>query len=233
MAGVLTSTDLSETCTKRNITMPANRVTSHSPWHVVLLIDDSGSMSGPPAGAVNDALKHLISEMEMASQGKKPYFKVSIIAFGSSPKVIAEAAPETQIDIDAIATFKGDLGGTDAAAAFSEASALLTRNGGTSSDFTPFVFFFSDGAPNSQADAKREAEALKKLDIPAGSPWVISVGFGDAVVESFMRDVASTTELYRHLRTPSDIISFLPAIGTVAQSSAGGAEGVAEGVMNF
>ncbi|SDZ73356.1 vWA domain-containing protein [Rubrimonas cliftonensis] len=213
--------------------MPASRVTSETPWHVVFVIDDSHSMSGPPADAVNESLKHLLAQLEMSSQGKKPYFKVSIIAFGSSVQPICEAAAETDVDADAIATFGGNLGGTDAAAAFDETAALLRRHPGKASDFTPFVFFFSDGAPADDKLALAAAEKVKNLDIPAGKPWIVSIGLGDGVQEDFMKSAATTSELYKWLRTPADIVKFLPAIGTVAQTTAGGAEGVAAGVMQF
>ena len=40
--------------------MPASRVTSKSPWHIVLVLDDSASMEGSPSADVNEALRELI-----------------------------------------------------------------------------------------------------------------------------------------------------------------------------
>ena len=125
--------------------MPADRITSISPWHVVLIIDDSGSMSEPkggliPAAQVNDGLRSMIAEMEVIAKGTKPYFKISIIAFGSDAEIIAEAKNERDIDIDKIATFAGSRGTTRCSQAFRLAADVLKRNPGRSYRFYALYF---------------------------------------------------------------------------------------------
>jgi uncharacterized protein YegL len=213
--------------------MPSSRVRSESPWHVVFLIDDSGSMSGQPSQAVNQALKEMLAKFEMISQGKKPYFRISIVAFGTSINKLCEAVSEMNIDPARIATFDGDMGSTNAAAGFDAVCDLLVRNPGKSSDFIPFVFFFSDGAPDDEAAALAAAARVKSLDIAAGTPMVVSIGFGQSVAEDFMRSTASNPELFKWLKTPDEILRFLPEIGTSSQSATGGAQAVAQGIMNI
>src|ERR1700682_5058756 len=108
--------------------MPADRITSASPWHVGLVVDDSGSMSGAPASHVNDGLRAMVSEMEVIAKGTKPYFKISIVAFGSSADVVEQAKSERDIDINKIATFSGSRGGTRCSEGFRLAADVLKQN---------------------------------------------------------------------------------------------------------
>lgn len=207
--------------------MPANRVTSKSPWHVIFVIDDSGSMFDQPAKDVNLALKGYFAEMAAASGGVRPYFKVSIIAFGSSSSVLCEAKDENYVNnnISQFTCFQGERGGTNAASALDDAANLILRNGGCSSDFEPFVFFLSDGAPDSQTLALEAANKLKNVTVTAGRVHVWSIGIGSSVDDSFMKSVASTPERYIKLTTAKDLVKTLPDIGTVV-AVGGGAEGL-------
>src|SRR5947209_8035764 len=128
--------------------MPASRVTSTSPWHIVLVLDDSVSMEGNPAEEVNKAVAAMIDELKLMSMGMKPYFKLSVITFGSRPDVVCEAVSEQSVDMSKAASLKGDSGSTDAEAALEEAYRLLQKNPGVATDFTPYIFFLSDGAPD-------------------------------------------------------------------------------------
>jgi uncharacterized protein YegL len=203
--------------------MPANRVQSAHPWHVVLILDDSGSMSGAPADDLNKAIKAMIDEFQILSMGVKPYFKVSIISFGSDFKVLSEAQSEQQVDVTKVSNFNGESGSTNAAAALDEACNLLARNPGKDTDFTPFVFFMSDGNPDDESAAIAAGNKLKSLSIPAGTPRVVTIGLGSDVNDSFMQKLASNSELYKHVKDSKEIIKLFPAIGTIAGSATGAA----------
>ena len=211
--------------------MPANRITSESPWHVVLVLDDSGSMAGNPSALLCESLKSMHAEMEITAKGTKPYFRVSIIAFGSSAKVIAEAQSEKDIDIDSVATFSGSSGSTAAHTALSFAYDLLKQHPGKATDFRPFVFFLSDGQPDDAHAARMAADKVKTLDIPAGQPTIITVGFG-SVDKPFMEAIASAPELFVHLQSPAELTKFFPAIGTVAGSKTGEAA-IKQAIINI
>src|SRR5262249_18681033 len=90
--------------------MPAPRVTSNSPWHLVFVLDDSESMTGAAANTLNQALDEMLEEMKLLSQGTKPYFKISVIVFGSHVKVIAEAESEQTLDKAKVTSFSGTSG---------------------------------------------------------------------------------------------------------------------------
>lgn len=214
--------------------MTASRVTSATPWHIVLVLDDSGSMSGQPSQDVNEAIKELISELVTASMGKKPYFKVSVVSFGSSYHTIAEAVSETDLekDLDAVANFGGNSGSTNAAAALDEAARILTSHPGQETDFEPFVFFLSDGYPDDNSEALKAAKKIKNLSLPPGAPRIVTLGFG-SVDDSFMASIASNGELYKKLDSSEDIVKLLPAMGTIGSNATSGAEGVEEAIMKL
>ena len=211
--------------------MPANRVTGETPWHVVLVLDDSGSMGGKPASDLNDSLAAMLAEMEVIAKGTKPYFKVSIVSFGSSARTIAECKGERDVDTSAVAVFRGESGTTAADQGLREAANILKRNPGKPSDFRPYVFFFSDGQPDDAASALTAATELKSLIIAAGTPTVIAVGLG-SVNEQFMRSVASNQEFYIHFTDSSQLIKLFPLIGTVAGSKAGGEQAINNVIIN-
>ena len=214
--------------------MTASRVTSETPWHIVLVLDDSGSMSGQPSQDVNEAIKELISELVVASMGKKPYFKVSVVSFGSSYRTIAEAEPETYLDqhLDEVANFEGNSGSTNAAAALDEAKRILDRYPGQKTDFVPFVFFLSDGHPDDDSGALEAANKIKNLSLPSGKPRIVTLGFG-SVNDDFMGSIASNGELYKRMDSSKDIVKLLPAMGTIGTQVAGGAEGVEKAIMRL
>ena len=202
--------------------MPANRVTSKSPWHIILVLDDSGSMSGEPSKNVNNAILELFDVLVTTSMGMKPYFKVSVISFGSSFSTLAEAVTDTDIDDKAIAVFNGGSGSTNAAAALEEARRILTSNPGAPADFEPFVFFMSDGFPDNSQAALEEADRIKGLELESGRPRIVTLGFGEAD-DNFMQSVATNPELYKKMVDSKDIVKLLPAIGSVGTDGQGGA----------
>lgn len=211
--------------------MPASRVTSNSPWHIVLVLDDSGSMSGPPADEVNNSVTAMIEELKIMSMGMKPYFKLSVITFGSRPDVVCEAVSEQAVDMNKAAALKGDSGSTDAAAALEEVHTLLQKNPGAATDFTPYIFFLSDGAPDDVNSALAAGDKVKEMAIAAGTPKLVTIGFG-SVNDDFMGKLASNTEMYKKLQDYKQIVKIFPAIGTIAQTATG-TDGMDQAIMNL
>src|SRR4051812_50024640 len=102
--------------------VPAPRVTSNSPWHLIFVLDDSGSMSGTPANKLNEGLDVMIEEMKLMSQGTKPYFKLSVVVFGTHAQAISEAVSEQQVDKTKVTSFSGNSGGAKKGEAPAEAT---------------------------------------------------------------------------------------------------------------
>ncbi len=220
--------------------MPAERITSFSPWHAVLVLDDSGSMRGRKIEALNDAIRAMIDEMRLWSGGgRKPYFRVSVISFGSSATILSEAVGEGAVDIARVTALRADSGTTNAAEALTKAIEVLDRNPGETSHFEPFVFFFSDGRPDHRQTALDQGARLKALHLASGEPRLVTIGIGKAD-DGFMKELATSRHgeaRYRRLKDADDIKYFFPTIGTVAASMAAdrrsSAEQLEEAIMTI
>jgi uncharacterized protein YegL len=203
---------------------PTGRVESRHPWHVAFVIDDSASMAGNDgAKSVNEAMDILIEEMRSLSQGMRPYFKISVVSFGSAAQNLEVVKTEMEIDKDRLTRFDASSGSTNAAAALDHVYNILTANPGAPTDFEPFVFFLSDGAPDNEAMALTAGQRIKDLSLASGRPRIVTIGFGD-VNDAFMKQLASNPELYVRLPNAQAVTKVLPPIGTYKGSS--GAEGV-------
>jgi uncharacterized protein YegL len=212
--------------------MPAPRVTSNSPWHLVFVLDDSGSMAGSAANKLNEAMDAMIEEMKLISQGTKPYFKLSVIVFGSKPYVLAEYESEQTIDKNKVTAFAGDSGTTDMAGALAEAASLLRRRPGNTTDFDPYVFLLTDGDPDNEGQALSAAQVLKGMEVAAGKPRLIAIGLGDSVKMRFLQQVASNSELAKHVQKPDELTRLFPMIGTVV-ASAGGTQAIDQAIVDI
>lgn len=200
--------------------MPADRISSYSPWHLVLVLDDSGSMQGRKIEMLNEAMRRMVDEMQTLSQGLKPYFRISIICFGDEAEIVSEAESEMDIDVTRVSSMAGRSGTTNATAALDLAYQVLQRNPGESHHFDPFLFFFSDGNPDDRSSALLAGERLKSLSLPCGNLRLITIGIGSSNNE-FMRQLATQREgvaRYRRLESDRDVLDFFPDIGTVAVS---------------
>lgn len=213
--------------------MPADRVKSLSPWHIILVLDDSGSMSGEPADFLNRSLRAMVDEMKILSQGVKPYFKISVISFGSNATVLVEGATEQDIDLDQMCQFSGDSGGTNITDALRLAGDVLKRVPSKPTDFTPYVFVLTDGHDHNPSASQAMATQLKNSEVPAGQPRLVTIGIGDGTHDvEYLRNVATDPELYVAIKEPQQIIKMFPAIGTIAQTATG-ADAVDKAIANI
>lgn len=197
------------------------RITGKSPMHMVLIADDSGSMKGDPAAAATKAIHAWVNELYVATRGKKPYFRFSLISFGSTPTVVAEALDVRDIDVKPF-VLDGSSGRTNLVAALAAARQIVSRDGATAEHCPPVVFLFTDGKPTDENGhetplatnaALAEAQALKATPLVCGSPFIVALGFGEAS-DAFLSQVASTPGLYRRLKSAQELIALLPDIGT-------------------
>jgi uncharacterized protein YegL len=188
------------------------RIQSASPMHIVLVADDSGSMKGQPAADVTLGLQTWVLELQQATRGKKPYFRFSLIVFGSHAEIVAEAVSINDVDATSL-ELDGAGGTTDLAAALRLVDEVLLRDSAGEADCPPFVFLYTDGKPNDARAALEAAEQLKALRLPCGSPELIALGFGDAD-EALLRRMVSQPGFYKTCRDSAGLARLLPAVGT-------------------
>lgn len=205
------------------------RVQRKSPMHLMVLADDSGSMAGAASQAATKAIQTWLDELYAAVKAMPGYFKVSVVAYGTTATVVTEAQDVTEIDASGL-VLQGRSGMTNMAAALSLARQILERTPTKAEDCPPFVFLFSDGRPtNDRGDegaapqhaALHEAHRLKSLPLPCGNPFVVTLGFGEAI-DALMAQLATSTNgpngtvvpLYHRIHSAQQLIKLLPAIGT-------------------
>jgi hypothetical protein len=197
------------------------RITSRSPMHMVLVADDSGSMKGAPATSATQAIHAWVNELYMTTRGKKPYFRFSLVSYGSKPNIVAEALDVRDVDVKPF-VLDGSSGRTNLVAALAAVRELLARDGATAQHCPPSVFIFTDGKPTNEqgketdeaaAAALEEAMLLKGLPLACGSPFIVTLGFGDAS-DDFLHALASTPDHYHRLPNAQALVKLLPDIGT-------------------
>lgn len=213
--------------------MPADRVTSLSPWHVVLALDDSDTMRGTASAELNDIVREVIAEMDVASKGTKPYFRLSILVFGDDTIVLDEWKDARAIDIDRAASVTGAGGKANLEKALAATREILERNPGNPGDFRPYVFLFigDSGAGGDQATL-REAVALKRLSLAAGAPKVVVFALGAASAAA-LSGIATSPELARRPEDPQSLYRLFPPIGTIAGAVRNGEQRIDDIIMSL
>lgn len=132
--------------------------------NLVFVIDNSGSMEGEKIGAVNNAIRDVISIMpEIQEDTSDAEIKISAMTFSDDCKwVYSEPKTVEEFKWKDIRTD----GGTDYSKAYDELAKFLCKkeNGGKMPDIggvAPIIILMSDGMPTS-FDWKKHLEELKK-----------------------------------------------------------------------
>ena len=132
--------------------------------NLVFVIDNSGSMAGEKIGAVNNAIRDVVSIMpEIQEDTSDVDIKISAMTFSDSCKWVY-SEPQT-VDEFKWLDIRTE-GGTDYSKAYDELSKFLCKkeNGGKMPDIggvAPIIILMSDGLPTS-FDWERHLNELKK-----------------------------------------------------------------------
>lgn len=196
------------------------RIQGTSPMHIVLIADDSESMEGAPAASVTEAIQEWILQLQQATRGKQPYFRFSLITFGTSADVVVEARSINDIDGSQL-VIDGTSGSTNLTDALHQTRDILIRDQATSSHCPPFVFIYTDGHADDPREALQAAAQLKDAALPCGAPRVVTLGFG-SVNDTFLKQVATSPEFYKRVPSADSLVRLLPAIGTPTRRGGNG-----------
>lgn len=199
--------------------MPANRVTSASPWHIVLAVhvnrkDKTG------ASLVRTALDFLLEEMMLFSQGGRPLFRVSAIDGALAQPVVAAATNDVEAAalISAVAKTRRKLKADNTiSSTLDSARKVLLESPGRPSDYTPFVVLMTAG-PAWDKNSATAAENLKTCSLAAGCPQLVVFDFSPMPNDQ-LAAIASAPNLYRHLKQPADVAVILPTLAPIGGSA--------------
>ena len=198
--------------------MPAERVSSASPWHVVMVLHVDGETVA--AARARTALSVLVEEMTLLSGGVKPMFRVTFIDGTLNPQIALAA----RSDIEASDFAWPPRPGTPPAplaALLRSAEEVLTDNPGRIGDFIPYVVVLCGSTEVDEA-ALASAERLKALKISAGEPRLVVFDFTGAE-NTELRKIASRAELYVGLEHPEPVASIFPIVGSAVLAGPTGA----------
>ena len=185
------------------------------------------------------ALQAWVNELYVATRGTMPYFRFSLVCFGTEAKVIADNVSVLEVDVSDF-ILAGNSGSTNLAAALSSVRDILLRDGAAASHCPPFVFVFTDGRPTDNHGRPTEeamraaldaAAGLKVLPLACGSPFLIPLGYGE-VNDSFMSQLATKPTLYHRLPNMAALIKLLPSIGTPTVEGGGDVASFLEQISN-
>lgn len=208
------------------------QITGASPMHIVVVADDSGSMEtvGQDGKRAADhatmAIQDWVAELKLQTKGLKPWFKFTLMHFGSECGIDAEAAELNNIEVEEF-QLDGTSGSTRMDLALMTVIDLLRRTPCKGTDCPPFVFLFTDGVPDAgyeQATLDAAAQ-LKSLSLPSGSPRLVTIGFG-AMDAELLRQLATTPDFFKPIANSRDLVRMLPKMGTPTKRGGDGSGSV-------
>ena len=147
--------------------------------NIVFVIDSSGSMEGERIGAVNNAIRDIMSIMpEIQEDTSDALIKISALTFGDDAKWVYEE-PKT-IDEFKWKDIKVD-GMTNLSSAYDSLSSFFRKkmNGGQMPDIggvAPIVILMTDGMPTSYDWEKKLEELQKKGWFKVALKYALSIG---------------------------------------------------------
>lgn len=177
---------------------------------VVLVRDESGSMSGQKATDASAASLDLVAEL--AQPSNKDGFLVSVVDFSTGSKVVHKLEKATVLNGKVTPLSVGLFSGsTNITAGLEDALKILGKLGIENQDgisyLRPVAILFSDGAHNEGPSPQNAANQLKqKADL-------VTAAFGSDADEALLRDLASTPQYFYRCKTGRELRSFLATVG--------------------
>lgn len=157
---------------------------------VVLAIDQSGSMSGPKIAGARAAAVAFVAELDYRRA------QAGIVLFAADARLAQPLGTDPGDLVRAIATARAG-GGTDIASALRVARAELTSGRARSAALRAIVLM-TDGLPDDEAAARREAELARQAGVE-----VFAIGLGGDVDLGLLQELAGDPG--RTFAAPSEV----------------------------
>ena len=189
---------------------------------VIFLLDTSGSMSGPPIGAVNAALEGTLPELvSMNDDNPDVQIEVAIMTFDSGARWVTGSGGL----VDPAGLAWNDLnasGYTAMGAAFVELNSALSVSSGfmnrASGSVAPVLFLLSDGDPSDDYGAG--LQSLRENN------WYkvavrVAIGYGDAN-DAVLAEFTGNAETVLHTNDPRDLKKLIKFVAITSSMVASG-----------
>ncbi len=191
------------------------------------LVDTSGSMSGDKIGAVNEAIREVIPEInDISSENADAQIKIAVLDFSSGAHWIYDKP----VEADQFVWNNLEVGGlTDMGVAFKMLNEKLSRTefmSDITGSYAPAIFMMSDGAPTD--DYKKELEELRK------NKWFkvgikVAVAIGDDANTDILKEFTGNEESVTRVRTPEALKKMIRFASVTASQIGSKSSGVGIG----
>ena len=132
------------------VTTEEMKGTTKKELHVFYVLDTSGSMSGAPIGALNDAMRSTVEELRK-KDGEKADLRIAVLEYNSANRWVTQGNNGVENLQDFFWTDLQATGLTYLGGALKELNTSLSRNEKMKAETgnkVPVVIFMSDGQPN-------------------------------------------------------------------------------------
>jgi hypothetical protein len=203
--------------------MPAARISTLSPWHVVFLSNAASQTS--IGDAIAEAIETLLCELQIMSQARKSYFYISIVR---GDAVLLEQGSEGSA-IDCLPRINGPQ--TDALSRAVRKDALTSgiiviadifnKYPGRPTDFVPCVYVFNGYGPFDNGSASDAVARIRHQKIDAGQPRFVVANYAEVSAPAYASVFGEDALVLDH-PGPEELVRTLPSIGTVVAMGPGG-----------
>lgn len=203
--------------------------------NVIFVIDNSGSMAGEKIGAVNNAIRDVMSIMpDIQDDTGDAQIKISAMTFSDNAKWVCQE-PQTVED------FKwhdvDTEGGTDLSQAYDALATYLCKksNGGKMPDFggvAPIIILMTDGMPTSYDWEKHLAELKKKGWFKVALKYAIAIEVNSDEAKDVLTKFTGTSETVLTVYTAEALRKVIKVIAITASKVKSSSATVGGGVGN-
>lgn len=203
--------------------------------NLLFIIDNSGSMEGEKLGAVNNAIRDVMSIMpEIQEDTADAEIKISALRFSDDAKwVYSEPKSVSEFKWKDLSTD----GGTNLSAAYEELGKWLTKksNGGQMPDVggvAPIIVLMTDGMPTSY-DWEKYLEQLKKKGwFKVALKYALAIGIDTDEAMDVLKKFTGNPETVLKVYTAEALRKVIKVIAVTASKVKSNSSSVGSGVEN-
>lgn len=201
--------------------------------HIFYVLDTSGSMTGAPIAALNDAMRDTVSELaDISKTSADAALKLAVMEYNSTCRWVTFGDNGLEDMEDFFWTDLTANGLTNLGEALKELNKQLSRNAmmkSATGNKVPVIIFMSDGYPNDAWE-----QALNELKNNKWYQTAIKIAFalGDDADESVLAQVVGSTEAViktNDLATFKSMIRIVSVTASLAASTSRTTEGGIDG----
>jgi Mg-chelatase subunit ChlD len=175
-------------------------------YDIVLIFDESGSVTQIGFNQMMDAAKDLISKLNDVLSDTDPGYKVGLVEFATNSSILLELTSSYSTIINALDSNVWSTGVTNMHLGLDNGLSVLT-NQSTARNVPKKVVLYTDGNPSNPSSATTSANTIKNTLYNGTYPIeIIAVGIGNSINYTYLQDnIASSPDLVFSAATFSEL----------------------------